>query len=110
CKIAYVTDAVYSNENIRKIKMLSEGAEILFIEATFLHEDHDQAAKKYHLTAKQAGTIAAMAGVKRLILFHISPKYKGREEVIRNEAAEAFQGPTIAEPCDTQPPRPPVRS
>jgi ribonuclease BN (tRNA processing enzyme) len=40
----------------------------------------------------QAGTIAARAGVKRMELFHFSPQYKGREELLRREAAEAFAG------------------
>ncbi|MDQ5987624.1 MAG: Ribonuclease Z [Syntrophus sp. SKADARSKE-3] len=89
-RIAYVTDVLYSAENIRKIVELVEGAEILFIEGTFLQEDHEKAARKYHLTAEQAGTIARMAGVKRLVLFHMSPKYKGSEELLIREAMEAF--------------------
>jgi len=89
-RIAYVTDAVYSSENVRKIVELASGAEILFIEAAFLHEEQERAAKKYHLTARQAGIIARMAGVKRLVPFHISSKYKGFEHVLIREAMDGF--------------------
>jgi ribonuclease Z len=90
--ITYVTDAVYSDDNVRKIVELSRASEILFIEATFLHEDADKASQKYHLTAFQAGKLARMAGVKRISLFHFSPKYKGSGESLIEEAMRAFKG------------------
>ena len=92
-KITYVTDAVWSEENTRKIVGLADGADMLFIEAPFLHDEAENAAKKYHLTALQAGTLARMARVKRMILFHFSPKYKGGGgDLIIKEATEAFGG------------------
>lgn len=89
-RIAYVTDVIYSEDNIKKIMELAAGVEILFIEATFLQEDQERAKNKYHLTARQAGTIARMAGAKRMNLFHFSPKYQGREDELIREAREAF--------------------
>ncbi len=90
-KICYITDAVWSDANIDKMVNLARGAELLFIEASFLQEDASTAALKYHLTAHQAGTLASMAGVKRFVIFHFSPKYKGRTEALQQEAMEAFQ-------------------
>ena len=90
-KIAYITDAVYSAANARTILALAGGVDILFIEAPFLHADADQAARKHHLTARQAGLLAGIAGVKRVILFHFSPKYRGREEELYDEATAAFR-------------------
>jgi ribonuclease Z len=90
-KVCYITDAVWNDENIEKMVELAQGAELLFIEAPFLHEDAATAARKHHLTARQAGTLASMAGVKRLSLFHFSPKYKGREEALQREAIDSFQ-------------------
>ncbi|MCE5210503.1 MAG: ribonuclease Z [Deltaproteobacteria bacterium] len=90
-KVCYITDAVWSDENIGKMVELARGAELLFIEAPFLHEDAATAARKYHLTARQAGALASMAGVKRLSLFHFSPKYKGMEDALQREAMNAFQ-------------------
>lgn len=91
-KIAYVTDVLYSEANIAAIVALARNADILFIEAVFSHDDSDQALKKYHLTARQAGTIARQAGVKRMIPFHFSPKYKGFENILLAEAEKAFKG------------------
>ena len=91
-KISYITDAIYNDENACKIVKLTDASDLLFIEATFLHEDADKAAKKYHLTALQAGTLARMAGAKRISLFHFSPKYKGCGELLVEEAMQAFHG------------------
>lgn len=90
-KVCYITDAVWNDENIERMIELARGSEILFIEAPFLHEDAATAAKKYHMTAHQAGTLASMAGVKRFIIFHFSPKYKGKTDALQREAANAFQ-------------------
>lgn len=90
-KVCYITDAVWSDGNIEKMVKLARGAQLLFVEAPFLDQDAATAARKYHLTARQAGTLASLAGVKRLILFHFSPKYKGREDALQKEATNFFQ-------------------
>jgi len=89
-KIGYITDVRYSRDNIQRIVALVENCDQLFIEAVFLEADSDIAARKKHLTAAQAGRIAAMAGVKQLIVFHFSPRYTGRGEQLRQEAARAY--------------------
>jgi ribonuclease Z len=89
-KIAYVVDAVYHEENARRISQLARGSDVLFVEAAFLQEDGRHAASKYHLTAHQAGLLGRMAGVKRLVPFHCSPKYAGREQRLIEEAEAAF--------------------
>lgn len=91
-KIAYVTDVVHSPENEEKIVALARGADYLFIEATFLHEEAERAAEKKHLTARQAGRMARAAGAARVIPIHFSPKYMGEEELLRRELEEAFAG------------------
>jgi ribonuclease Z len=82
---------VASQENARRIVEIATGSELLFIEATFLHADADTAARKHHLTAKQAGMLARKADAKRIVLFHFSPKYKGAGELLIREAMEAFR-------------------
>lgn len=89
-KIAYIGDAVFSPENEAKMLAIADGADLLFIEAPFLHEDEKRAAEKYHLTARQAGTIAREAGVKRMTLYHFSPKYQGQGQRLQEEADRAF--------------------
>ncbi|MEE9139801.1 MAG: MBL fold metallo-hydrolase, partial [Alphaproteobacteria bacterium] len=89
-KIAYVTDVRFHDENAQSIADLARDADLLFIEASFLEEDADLAARKSHLTAAQAGRLGRMAGVKKLVPFHFSPRYAGREEELKREAQEAF--------------------
>ena len=91
-KITYITDVIYNEDNARKIVRLAEDSDLMFIEATFLNEDTEKATQKYHLTALQAGMLARVAGVKRISLFHFSPKYKGAGELLVEEAMRAFNG------------------
>ncbi|MFN3477030.1 MAG: ribonuclease Z, partial [Candidatus Methylomirabilales bacterium] len=91
-KIVYVVDALYSLENRAKIVELAKGADTLFCEAAYLERDAELAAERYHLTAKQAGLLAREAGVKRLVVFHFSPRYRDNPEAPDREAQEAFAG------------------
>jgi ribonuclease Z len=91
-KLAYVTDVAHHAENVRRIVALAEGADILFIECAFLDADAADAARKHHLTARQAGALAREAGAGMLVPFHFSPRYAGREAELRAEAQAAFGG------------------
>ncbi len=84
-KIAYVTDAAYTLTNAARILDLARGADYLFIEATFLHGEHERARERYHLTAHQAGLLARQAGAARVVPFHFSPRYRGEEEKLLKE-------------------------
>ncbi len=89
-KVAYLTDMAGSPENLDKAMNLIKDADHLYIEAAFLDEDREIAKKKFHLTAREAGALAAGAGVKRLTLFHFSPRYAHRIDELKKEAMEAF--------------------
>ncbi len=89
-KLAYVTDTAWTPANVERIVELARGAEVLFIEGGFLERDRDHAAARRHLTARQAGTLARMAGVKRVVPFHFSPRYADEEDALRAELAAAF--------------------
>ena len=91
-KIAYVTDVAYDADNVRRIEALAARADILFLECTFLDADAGEAARKHHLTARQAGALAHAAGAAMLVPFHFSPRYAGREAELRAEARAAFGG------------------
>ncbi len=99
-QIAYVVDAAYTPENADAIVSLARNADILFIEAHFLQEDAERATARNHLTAHQAGALAACSNVKVLHTFHYSPRYRGREMEIVQEADAAFRGSRRAEECD----------
>lgn len=91
-KIAYVVDCSFTDANIEGVVRLAKGADVLFIEATFLEAEAALAARRRHLTARQAGTLARLAGAKRLVTLHYSPRYKGQGCRIDEEAREAFLG------------------
>jgi ribonuclease Z len=89
-KIAYIADVAYSPENQDKIISLAKDADHLFIEAAFLEAHNDIAAEKHHLTARQAGTLAARTGAKDFTIFHFSPRYADQEHLLLEEANEAY--------------------
>jgi ribonuclease Z len=91
-KLAYVVDTLFSEDNAGRIADLARGADVFFCESLFLDADRDEATKRYHLTARQAGTLARMAAVKRLEVFHFSPRYDGMGDRLYAEAAATFQG------------------
>jgi ribonuclease Z len=91
-KIAYVVDAPFTPANNARIVSLVQDADILFIEGGFRHADAEMAAERGHLTAQQAGTLARLAGAKRLVTLHFSPRYQGQGEELSREAELAFVG------------------
>lgn len=90
-KVTYVTDATFTAANSAAIVELARGADLLFIEAAFTHEQEKRAAEKRHLTSRQAGLLAREAGVKRIVPFHFSPKHQEEGDVLIREALEAFE-------------------
>ena len=91
-KIAYVVDTLFSPSNAARIVRLARGADVFFCESPFLDADLDQASKRYHLTARQAGALARASGVSRLQVFHFSPRYEGRYGELVTEALAEFAG------------------
>jgi len=90
-KLAYITDVIYHEANVSRIVELARDAQMLFIESVFLEEDIAHAEMKQHLTARQAGTIARLAGVRNVVPFHFSPRYSDRESELRAELEAAFR-------------------
>ncbi len=95
-KIVYVVDVAFSPENAERIVDFARNADQLFIEAAFLDTQADVARRKYHLTAKQAGTVARKAGVKQFTLFHFSPRYSHTANLLQQEASRAFSEPDVS--------------
>lgn len=93
-RIAYVTDAAGTSENMQKIVGLAHGADHLFVEAAFSHLDRQIARQKHHLTACQAGALARSCRARRYSLFHFSPRYSDCPERLAHEAKRAFEGRT----------------
>ena len=89
-KISYIADVAYNSENVEKIIALTKDSDHLFIEAAFLDAQQDLAAEKHHLTARQAGELAARCGARHFTIFHFSPRYIGQEDLLYQEASEAY--------------------
>jgi ribonuclease Z len=96
-KIAYIVDCDFNPENARRVVALARDADWLYIESPFLHEDISHAARKQHLTARQAGWLARQARAKRVVPFHFSPKYREREARLRGEVEEGtrYEGASV---------------
>ncbi|MGW0197551.1 ribonuclease Z [Nonomuraea sp. NPDC003201] len=59
---------------------LASGVDLLVIECTFLSSESALAKEYGHLTAFEAGLVAADAGVRRLVLTHFSERYGFADE------------------------------
>ncbi len=92
-KIAYLADIGFTQQNLERILPLIRGADLLLCEAAFLDETADKARRTSHLTAGQAGQLAQLAGVRRLQLFHFSPRHNHHQEAFYSQARAHFDGP-----------------
>ena len=70
-KIAYCTDTVYCDGAVQ----LAQDADVLIHEATFAHQDSEMAFQRLHSTTTMAAQTAYIAGVRKLIMTHFSPRY-----------------------------------
>ena len=68
---------------------LGDGINLALCEATFLEADRHPGAS--HLTAREAGAMAAAAGVERLLLTHLAPGSDAG--AMAREASESFGQP-----------------
>jgi ribonuclease Z len=90
-KITYIVDVAFSKPSPDKIIEFAKNSDHLYIEASFLDRDRELAEKKFHLTAGQAGYIAAKAEVKQYTIFHFSPRNTDCEELLLREAREEYE-------------------
>jgi ribonuclease Z len=75
---------------------LAADADLLVCESTFLEADADRAREYGHMTARQAGELAAIAGARRLVLTHFSGRYPDSHQFLV-EARERFDDVVVAE-------------
>ncbi len=88
---AYSADTLYDEKLIAHF----EGVNLLYHEATYLHDQKEKALARFHTTAHQAGEIALRAGVKKLLIGHFSSKYDDLSPLLR-ETASIFNNVELA--------------
>lgn len=88
---AYCSDTAYKED----ITHIIEGVDLLYHEATFLHDMKSRAKETGHSTALQAAKIAKMAGVKKLMIGHFSSRYDNNKDLL-DEAKEIFENTILA--------------
>ncbi|MGC8586465.1 MAG: ribonuclease Z [Candidatus Micrarchaeia archaeon] len=90
-KIAYITDTRPVPGIVKPLK----DANLLIHEATFSSKDIALAKERKHSTSGEAAQIAARANVERLILMHISSRYRSTAKIL-NESRLIFRNSEIA--------------
>jgi len=93
-RLVHVGDSGRTN-NLRGV---CQAADLLVIEATYLQDEAEMAADFAHLTAHQAAELAVQAGVKHLVLTHISRRYRERD--VLAEARLIFPHVSVARDFD----------
>jgi len=88
---AFCSDTAWHPAIADKIR----GVDLLYHEATFLHADLHKAIETRHSTAAQAGEMAQLAQVKKLIIGHFSARYKDLN-VLLQEARTHFANTELA--------------
>ena len=88
---AYCSDTVYQRNILSQIK----GVDLLFHEATFMHEDAARAKETFHTTTLQAAEIARDAEVKQLVIGHFSARYEN-EALLLEETQSLFPNTLLA--------------
>ncbi len=91
-KISYIADTMLCEG----ANQLAKDADLLISEGTHLSEIEQKSEKYMHLTVKEAALIASRNNAAKLVITHISPRYKSIAE-ITEEARMYFDNSIIAE-------------
>ncbi len=91
-KVVYTGD---TRPCIRTVEV-ARGADLLIHDASFTSDLQEWAEETKHSTAREAAEIARRAGVKKLILTHVSARYKDASPLLE-EAKAVFENVVVAE-------------
>lgn len=87
----------YCSDTIRTARYLPfiQQVDLLYHEATFLHDMLDRATETFHTTAQQAGQIAREVHAKKLLIGHYSARYKDLKPLLE-ESKSVFPNCDLA--------------
>lgn len=88
---AYCSDTLFCPNNAGQL----QGVDLLYHESTFCNKDIQLAKKTFHSTAIQAAEMAKLCNAKKLILGHISSRYKNVDFILE-EAKQVFKSTILA--------------
>lgn len=88
---AYCADTRYNEKIAQKVKEVN----LVYHEATYLKDQAERAAARFHSTSIEAAQMALEARVQRLLLGHFSSKYESLDE-FATEAREFFPNTDLA--------------
>ncbi|MBL7032596.1 MAG: ribonuclease Z [Candidatus Delongbacteria bacterium] len=91
-KIVYITDSTYTTASVD----LARKADILIHESTYDNDDRKNARRTQHSTVSDAVQVAREAGVRDLILTHVSSRYLNRGNVIQEQLEQELPGAVLA--------------
>ena len=95
-KVVYCTDTIFCDAAVE----LAQDADVLIHEATFAHQDAEMAFEKMHSTTTMAAQVALLAGAKKLIMTHFSPRYAPGNPIqlddLKQEARAIFPNTKLA--------------
>lgn len=89
---AYCADTAYFENICQHIR----DVDLVYHEATYLHELEEKARARFHSTTIHAATIAKKSNVGRLLLGHFSSMYE-ELEIFREEARTVFENTEISQ-------------
>ena len=88
---AFCSDTRFDDRVIAAVK----DVDLLYHEATFMHEMLERAKQTYHTTALEAGRVARLAKVAKLVIGHFSVRYMDLNPLLteaRSEFPETYLG------------------
>ncbi|AGB48958.1 ribonuclease Z [Methanomethylovorans hollandica DSM 15978] len=92
-KIVYTGDT----RPCQSILAVSRDADVLIHDSTLGNDQSEWAKESKHSTASEAAILAKEAGVRKLVLTHISSRYTDDASPLLREAQEVFENVIIAE-------------
>ncbi len=96
--LAYVTDIVFSQDNLERMAKALTEVDTLVCETNYRHEHQARAFAKKHLTTKQAALIASAISAKQLKIFHVSNIYGEASQESEVEALGFFEELSVLNP------------